>query len=271
MKTGLAIALSIIGHIALAMGFLKPDETAKLAGGSRVEIALYAASENSVQMIEPMEISPDDQVQITPSAVSTIKPDTSVGKTLSIAPEIIRPTVSETIVAHVPALSHTPLPQPKPKPAKQKSKKPQKKCTVAKAKPALNTSKIKNPLPVTIAAPSPSKNLNPQAAPTSTTNAPPRVNSTGNGNITNYKGQIRRHIYRRFKTRGLKASRNDAQIGFTIFRDGSINMPVLRQSSGSTRLDVAALKAVRHAAPFPPLPDDFPKSFFEVTVPFNVN
>jgi protein TonB len=44
---------------------------------------------------------------------------------------------------------------------------------------------------------------------------------------------------------------------FEIQRDGSIRIPTLKQSSGNSTYDQAALRAVVDASPFPPLPPDW--------------
>jgi TonB family protein len=45
-----------------------------------------------------------------------------------------------------------------------------------------------------------------------------------------------------------------AVISFTISRDGSMSELRVEQSSGYNSFDLAALRAVQNAAPFPPLP-----------------
>lgn len=45
-------------------------------------------------------------------------------------------------------------------------------------------------------------------------------------------------------------------IRFTLYKDGSINNPLVSNSSGSRVLDNAALSAVQNAEPYPPFPDE---------------
>ncbi|MBN1150639.1 TonB C-terminal domain-containing protein [candidate division WOR-3 bacterium] len=48
-----------------------------------------------------------------------------------------------------------------------------------------------------------------------------------------------------------------ATIVFTINRSGDISGAQIQESSGSSSLDLAALRAVKNSSPFPPLPDKF--------------
>lgn len=77
--------------------------------------------------------------------------------------------------------------------------------------------------------------------------------SAGSGNITNYKGKVRRKIARRFNPRSKPAKR-DAVVSFTIAKNGRAQSIRLARSSGNAKLDRAALSAVKSASPFPSLP-----------------
>jgi protein TonB len=61
-----------------------------------------------------------------------------------------------------------------------------------------------------------------------------------------------------------------ARISFRIGRDGSVSAVTVRRSSGRTTIDQSASKAVRSAAPFPPLPSDYRESYLDVTIDFTV-
>lgn len=87
--------------------------------------------------------------------------------------------------------------------------------------------------------------------------------TAGNGNITNYKGKVRRKIASRFNPRTRPAKR-DAVVSFTIGKNGSANSVRLARSSGNAKLDRAALSAVRKASPFPSLPSGNTKMAFSV-------
>lgn len=85
----------------------------------------------------------------------------------------------------------------------------------------------------------------------------------GDGSITNYKGKVRRKIARRFNPKTRTAKR-DAVVSFTIGRNGSANSIKLARSSGNSKLDRAALSAVKKASPFPALPSGNSKLAFSV-------
>ena len=57
-------------------------------------------------------------------------------------------------------------------------------------------------------------------------------------------------------------------IGFTIGPSGQVMTREVKKSSGSKVLDDAAMAALDHAAPFPPMPHDLAKGPLEVQVPF---
>ena len=55
-----------------------------------------------------------------------------------------------------------------------------------------------------------------------------------------------------------------------IFRDGTIRLPKVEQSSGSTFYDQAAVRAVVAASPFPPLPSDWSRGSLRVMFRFEL-
>lgn len=60
------------------------------------------------------------------------------------------------------------------------------------------------------------------------------------------------------------------QVFVEIQRDGSIRMPKIEQSSGNALYDQAALRAIVDASPFPPLPQDWPKSSLRIQFSFDL-
>ncbi len=60
-----------------------------------------------------------------------------------------------------------------------------------------------------------------------------------------------------------------AVVRFQIRRDGSIGEPRIAQSSGFSSFDLAALRAVQQAAPFPRLPQTYERDSLGVNVIFN--
>jgi protein TonB len=61
-----------------------------------------------------------------------------------------------------------------------------------------------------------------------------------------------------------------AVVSFRIRRDGSVEGITVKRSSGRTTVDQSAAKAVRAAAPFPPLPDDYLENRLDVTIDFTI-
>lgn len=90
-----------------------------------------------------------------------------------------------------------------------------------------------------------------------------RSKTTGNSNMTNYKGKVRQRIYRRFNPKTRPAKR-DAVVSFSIGKNGSANAIKLARSSGNAKLDRAALTAVKRASPFPSLPTGRSKLVFSL-------
>jgi len=60
-----------------------------------------------------------------------------------------------------------------------------------------------------------------------------------------------------------------AVIGLKILRNGAIGDIAFEQSSGNTYFDESALKAIRKAGPFPPLPEWLNANVFEVGIRFH--
>jgi protein TonB len=74
-----------------------------------------------------------------------------------------------------------------------------------------------------------------------------------------YKKQAERCVHRAwFPPNGLK--RKPVEVGLTVHRDGTVSDTHVEKSSGSATIDAAALKAVKNAAPFRPLPPEAPDS-----------
>ncbi len=59
-----------------------------------------------------------------------------------------------------------------------------------------------------------------------------------------------------------------ALVHFRIHRDGRVSDVSIIESSGYSSYDLAALRAVQQASPFPPLPQSFPEPSLGVTVEF---
>ena len=59
-----------------------------------------------------------------------------------------------------------------------------------------------------------------------------------------------------------------ALIHFTIHKNGSVTDIRIVESSGYSSYDLAAMRAVKQAAPFPPLPQSYDQGSLGVTVEF---
>lgn len=60
----------------------------------------------------------------------------------------------------------------------------------------------------------------------------------------------------------------EAIVTFTIYKDGHISDVALEESSGNKYFDESTLRAVRQAAPFPPLPASIKKRSIEIGIRF---
>ncbi|EAQ27414.1 energy transducer TonB family protein [Roseovarius sp. 217] len=81
----------------------------------------------------------------------------------------------------------------------------------------------------------------------------------GNAAASNYPGQVMRHLARVPRPRA--DTRGQALVQFSIAEGGRLASVSLARSSGSTRLDRAALTVVQRAAPFPAPPQGAQRSF----------
>jgi len=73
--------------------------------------------------------------------------------------------------------------------------------------------------------------------------------------------------YRSLVSPGLRGS-HVTTVYFRISRRGMVDRLEVEKSSGVSALDLSARRAVENAAPFPPLPDDFPYSHLVVHFEF---
>lgn len=87
--------------------------------------------------------------------------------------------------------------------------------------------------------------------------------SASRGSLTSYIGMLRARLARH-KPDGVTA-RGTAKVAFAISASGRLIYARLSHSSGSAALDVAAVRAVRAAAPFPPPPGG---QTFRTVIPF---
>ena len=86
-----------------------------------------------------------------------------------------------------------------------------------------------------------------------------RNRAQGNAAASNYPGKVMRHIARVLRPRAN--SRGAAVVRFSISSNGGLSALRLARSSGSSRLDRAAMTVLRRAAPFPRPPRGAKRSF----------
>ncbi len=90
--------------------------------------------------------------------------------------------------------------------------------------------------------------------------------SASRGSILSYAASIRAKVARN-KPSGLGRS-GEVQISFGVTPKGGLSYANLAQSSGSPKLDEAALDAIRRSAPFGPPPADASPSQLRFSIPF---
>ncbi len=88
----------------------------------------------------------------------------------------------------------------------------------------------------------------------------PPTNIIDSPNFSPYIEEVRNKIKSAwFPPRGQRSCR--VVVEFRISKDGNVQFPRVEKSSGIVFVDQAAVNAVRTAAPFKKLPDDFPNPY----------
>ncbi|OGR95719.1 MAG: hypothetical protein A2902_04415 [Elusimicrobia bacterium RIFCSPLOWO2_01_FULL_64_13] len=95
---------------------------------------------------------------------------------------------------------------------------------------------------------------------------------SGSGNFPYawYVHSVRKKLDSNWSVPGKYGSRVNAQVGFTILKNGSLKGVEIEESSKDALFDRAALRAVEYSNPLPPLPSGFPESDLRVHVRFTV-
>jgi TonB family protein len=75
--------------------------------------------------------------------------------------------------------------------------------------------------------------------------------------MTGVTTRVRLNWYALMPEIALKGEKGRVVLTFTIVRDGKVQDPRVRLSSGNDVLDRAAFAAITSSSPFPPLPGDF--------------
>jgi TonB family protein len=82
-----------------------------------------------------------------------------------------------------------------------------------------------------------------------------------------YLAAVQRKITERWESRALQG--RQPVVVFEIARDGRVSNVAVKQSSGNTYYDRAAMGAITDAAPFPRLPDEWPRASLVIQMGFN--
>jgi protein TonB len=171
------------------------------------------------------------------------------------------------VIAKAPRASESTLPPRTPAPPRASEKE----------LPSVNTPVTSRPPSVSapaIAPPPPAP-----TAPRQEASAPPVGLPTGSPqgagaitvNVTDfphawYMREIQRKIGQKWDGRARDGQQPVAV--FQIGRDGQVSNVAIEKTSGNTLYDLAALRAITEASPFPPLPSDFQGSWLRVHLGF---
>ena len=169
---------------------------------------------------------------------------------------------------------------PPPKPTKTKSVKKPAPAAVepapTKAKPA------PAPIPEAVAAPAPPERPPDPPAPEPQAKAP-EPSEPGIQLVTPlmeavalkypfYMNALKRKINENWSPPGAGfAQKRELLVVFTIQRDGSVRGAEIEQSSGDAFYDQAAIRSVRRATPFPPLPPGYPEENMKIFFSFSLD
>lgn len=216
----------------------------------------------TVSKVDPAELQAPE-IQLADINIASLQPTLSETPMLpQETKQIVEPKKLQKIEPVKPAVK--PSPQAKKKPIKKKKRAEKKKPR--KKKSASNSgSGGKSKRNARLGTSDGSKNASRNAGKSSGK----KSRKAGNASISNYKGKVRRKVRRSFKRpRKGKRLRADAIVRFVLSRSGSVRSVRLVRSSGSKKLDKAALSAVRRASPFPKPPGNLGGSGLDFTIPF---
>ncbi len=164
-----------------------------------------------------------------------------------------------------------PEPKPEPKPTLPKPRPPQK--NVTKPKPQPKPVQVESQTVVDMPQPAVAESAPAQvAAPMPLAPVATLVPARDTQDEDRYKALVRSKVdahkhYPRLARRMGEEGR--VVVEFSVDASGAVSGVQIRQSSGSERLDEAALQAVRDAAPFPPFPDGVARTRWHFTLPLS--
>lgn len=295
-----AAVVSLATHgVVLATLFGSPppeDEAALMIGGTTTEVAVLGNAfsetlqagdpseivepiEDVAEEMKPEEITPVEEIaSTTPEIVAEQPQDLEVTEADVILPAEEMPTlqVAEAAVTASVAPVETVVPKEKPEiaePKKEKVEKPEpKKEPVKKKKVTRKKAGDKGEQKETQIKGQADGDIRGNTA--AATGQGRAASVIGNAGTENYKGKVRAKVLRAFtrKARGIRRGEGAAAtVVFVVSANGGLASVNLARSSGSDRLDKAALDSVRSAAPFSAIPPGSGKSSWSFTVPMSVN
>jgi protein TonB len=217
-----------------------------------VEAAMPVVSsttETVTESAEPAQVADAPETALTPETVQPVQAEpeqvtadepVSAAVATSLRPKMRTPSFEE---------AHKPAAKPKPAPRRQATAQP----------------KPKKPKPAT---PAPRGNADRSAragqatgterASSVSSGTGGKSKSAGNAAASNYPGIVMRKISRVRRPRGVRGT---ATVSYRISSSGGLAGASISRSSGSAKLDKAALQIVRRAAPFPKPPAGARRSF----------
>ena len=195
--------------------------------------------------------------------------------------------VPEPVVETVPA-EPEPIPEPAPEPvviepAPLTQPKPAVKPPPPKPKPLAERPRVK-PAPVSpalpaptealaVSTPVPAESVEVQATPVLAPVLPAPVAADVQADAeADYKARVRQAVaeHKHYPTLARRMREEGrVVVEFTLESSGALVAVHIKQSSGSERLDEAALQAVRDAAPFPPFPEGSARQRWDFSLPLS--
>lgn len=236
-----------------------PAPMPELTVTENATVPLVTASPESVTTKEPAQLA-TPRVE-TLAALTPTRPITPVD-TPQPDPEPIQPPPPETVTAEDQetdglAASLRPRERPPELERQQKRAEPIQQPRPTAAAPAGNAQ---------TSATTGQRNADQSTERNRQTSGAARNTEAGNAAVSNYPGQVARKIQRVRRPR--MSSRGAAQVSFRVADNGGLSALGVSQTSGSNRLDDAALTIVRSAAPFPAPPPGAQRSF-RIKIEFN--
>jgi TonB family protein len=124
--------------------------------------------------------------------------------------------------------------------------------------------------------PAPAPSVTSRAEPPASALGRPSGSAQGSGPMTLnvsdfpftwYLTRVQQKVTERWEGRALQG--RQPVVTFEIARDGQVSNVAIKDSSGNRYYDLTAMRAIADAAPFPPLPGEFPGSVLRIHLGFN--